>query len=92
MYISRLSRDAKNWESVEFYSEESQNDINCFFCGKSTTIADRSFRGHDKFAIKWEGKSRNAEIFFHPNCAELFAMHLIKDVRSGELSFEREGK
>lgn len=85
MYISRLNEHASGWESAEFYSEESQNDTTCFFCGESVLTADRTFRGHDKFAIKWEGKSKKAKIFFHPNCAELFAIHLIKDVRSGEM-------
>jgi len=55
--------------------------ITCYFCGESIW-KDNVCMPYDEFCVEWHG---DVELFFHPICAERFATHLIKDVRSGEI-------
>lgn len=86
MYIPRLivDEDESNGGVSAENASKGEHNTKCFFCGKSVLAPDRNFRGHNKFTVMWVG---HETIFMHPNCAELFAIHLIKDVRSGELKF-----
>jgi hypothetical protein len=78
----------------------------CYYCGNSiykdfkkygssreklykdeNSIIDE-YRNHDKFCVQWHGYGE--VIYLHPHCAEEIALHLIKDIRSGESSnYER---
>ena len=89
MYTEKFN-DKYPWS---LYGRSDFNDIRCFYCREKITndiipygsqhdkkLSD-TYRNHDKFCVQWISET---EIFLHPHCAEEFAVHLIKDVRSGE--------
>src|SRR5512141_3176044 len=50
-------------------------DLECFFCGKQ--IDDK------ETAVNWSGQG---SLILHCRCAEILAVHLLKDVREAELA------
>ena len=95
MYIRKVSNKPEYYFS-SIDNRKDKDSLVCFYCGKlimgengkygnhrNKDILD-TYMNHDKFCIEWHGFDPH-DIVLHPLCAEELAMHLIKDVRSGEL-------
>lgn len=77
-------------ELSPFHNREGQ----CFYCGRALSIDTDLYLSHDQFTVYWDGyksgEKRLETIKLHPRCAQVLAMHLIKDVRSGEIELGKK--